>query len=100
MKFAELEPLVLTWAHEKGIIMNGTVAGQHKKTVEEVTELGLAIDANDSREMMDGYGDAAVTLIIGAHLAGFTLEECIEYAYKEIAGRTGKMVDGVFVKDL
>jgi len=30
---------------------------------------------------------------------GLTIEECLEYAYNDIKDRTGKMVDGVFVKD-
>ena len=30
----------------------------------------------------------------------FTLVECIEYAYNQIKERTGKIVDGTFVKDV
>lgn len=30
----------------------------------------------------------------------FTLVECIEYAYNQIKGRTGKIIDGTFVKDV
>lgn len=29
---------------------------------------------------------------------GTNVQECLELAYNEIKGRTGKMVDGVFVK--
>ncbi|MBL5001779.1 hypothetical protein CUZ91_2862 [Enterococcus xinjiangensis] len=29
---------------------------------------------------------------------GTNVQECLEMAYNEIKGRTGKMVDGVFVK--
>ena len=34
-----------------------------------------------------------------AHLEGFTIEECIEAAWTQIANRKGKMVNGTFVKD-
>jgi hypothetical protein len=34
-----------------------------------------------------------------AHLGGTTIEECIDTAYEVIAKRTGKMVNGTFVKD-
>lgn len=48
--------------------------------------------------LKDGIGDVVVTLIILAQQNGLTLEECLDMAYGEIKGRTGKMVDGVFVK--
>ena len=34
-----------------------------------------------------------------AHLQGFEIEECIDSAYNVIAARTGKMINGTFVKD-
>ncbi|WP_146811707.1 DUF1642 domain-containing protein, partial [Enterococcus villorum] len=39
-----------------------------------------------------------VTLIILSMQKGTNVQECLEMAYNEIEGRTGKMVDGVFVK--
>lgn len=43
-------------------------------------------------------GDVVVTLIILAMQNDMDLYECLNQAYNEIKGRTGKMVDGVFVK--
>jgi hypothetical protein len=40
-----------------------------------------------------------VTLIIQCKLRGITLEQCLEHAYTQISSRTGKMVDGMFIKD-
>jgi len=40
-----------------------------------------------------------VTLTIQANLWGLSLTECLEEAYNKINVRTGRMVDGVFVKD-
>jgi hypothetical protein len=34
-----------------------------------------------------------------AHLEGFTIEDCIDSAYTEIATRKGKMLNGTFVKE-
>jgi hypothetical protein len=34
-----------------------------------------------------------------AYQEGFEIEDCIDAAYTEIAARTGKMINGTFVKD-
>jgi hypothetical protein len=34
-----------------------------------------------------------------AHLQGYSIEYCIDEAYSVIAARTGKMINGTFVKD-
>jgi hypothetical protein len=34
-----------------------------------------------------------------AHLEGFTVEDCIDAAYTQIAARKGKMINGTFVKE-
>ena len=44
-------------------------------------------------------GDIMVTLIIQAKMQGVTLEECLNSAYKIISNKTGRMIDGQFVKD-
>jgi NTP pyrophosphatase (non-canonical NTP hydrolase) len=54
---------------------------------------------SDKVETKDAIGDMVVVLTNLAHLEGFTIEECIEAAYEEISKRTGKMINGTFVKD-
>lgn len=49
--------------------------------------------------LKDGIGDTVVTLIILAQQQGWTLEECLQYAYDEIKNRKGKTINGTFVKD-
>jgi hypothetical protein len=44
-------------------------------------------------------GDILVTLIIQAKMQGVSLETCLEGAYNIISKRTGKMINGQFVKD-
>jgi NTP pyrophosphatase (non-canonical NTP hydrolase) len=97
--YNELEALVITWAHQKGILDNGTPRAQAGKTVEEVQELIDAIDTNNKAEIEDALGDILVTIIIQAEMQGLELVKCLESAYNVIAKRTGKMVDGQFVKD-
>ena len=99
MKYQELENKVLQWSKDKGILDKGTPYTQAVKTLEECEELLDACAVNNLEEMKDAYGDILVTIINGAHLSGFDLLNCLESAYKEISGRTGKMVDGTFVKD-
>ena len=56
-------------------------------------------ELNDNEEFVDAIGDMVVVLTNMAHLGGTTIEECIDAAYKVISKRTGKMVNGTFVKD-
>ena len=53
----------------------------------------------DKEEFVDAIGDMVVVLTNMAHLGGTTIEKCIDTAYKVISKRTGKMVNGTFVKD-
>mgnify|MGYP001814076701 CR=1 FL=1 len=70
------------------------------QTLEETTELCTAINSNDRAEIIDAMGDIMVTLIIQAKMQGLKLEECLESAYNVISKRTGKMINGQFVKDI
>lgn len=100
MDYFELEAAVEVWAEEKGILSKATPMAQALKTLEECTELCTAINANDRPEIIDAMGDIMVTLIIQARMQDLSLEDCLESAYNVIAKRTGKMVNGQFVKDV
>jgi NTP pyrophosphatase (non-canonical NTP hydrolase) len=95
----ELQQQILTWAKKREILDKATPETQLTKVTEEHMELVKAIHTKDEIGIIDGIGDSAVTLIILADLCGYDFEECVEYAYKQIKNRTGKMVDGVYVKD-
>lgn len=117
MNIQELIEAVREWGESKGITgLNGkgTLLGQLAKTQEELTETRDAavlysqaqfiMLKNGKRygtreELIDGLGDVFVTIILAAQMAGFRIEDCLAAAYDEIKGRTGTMVDGVFVKD-
>ena len=69
------------------------------KTLEECGELIAGIAHNRSGEIHDAIGDIVVTLIIQCKMQNVSLTTCLEGAYNEIKNRTGKMENGIFVKD-
>ena len=91
--------LIRDWAGERGLYTKGDTKTQFCKLMEEAGELGRAVLKNDDEEFIDAIGDMVVVLTNMAHLGGTTIEECIDAAYKVISKRTGKMVNGTFVKD-
>lgn len=91
--------LIRDWAGERGLYTKGDTKTQFCKLMEEAGELGRAVLKNDNEEFVDAIGDMVVVLTKMAHLGGTTIEECIDAAYKVISKRTGKMVNGTFVKD-
>ena len=97
--FGDLEKKVLAWAKEKEILEKSSPIKQMIKTEEEVLELERAIRMGNRPEIIDGLGDVLVTLIIQADLNNLKLVDCLEVAYEVISKRTGKMVNGLFVKD-
>ena len=98
--YNELELKVIRWAEARRIIPNATPMAQAAKTIEEVSELVAAINANDRDAMRDAYGDILVTLIIGSDLSNISLLEALECAYEEIKDRRGTLtLEGIFVKE-
>jgi hypothetical protein len=116
----ELIKKTTQWFHAKGIIENSNPLKQLEKSQEELTEtrdaavklkfLGEIVELQSGvgvdecldllNEIKDGIGDTVVTLIGVCEMYGFTLEDCLQQAYDVISKRSGKMVDGKFVKDL
>ena len=89
---------VKQWADNKGLLKKENSAKQMLKVTEEIGEVAAAVARDNMEKLKDGIGDGFVTLIILAHQNGLTPEECLEAAWDEIKGRTGRMIDGVFVK--
>ncbi|MCP4320668.1 MAG: nucleotide pyrophosphohydrolase [Alteromonadales bacterium] len=87
------------WAQDRGLYDEGNPHTQYVKLQEEAGELAKALLQDDKMEIMDAIGDMVVVLTNLAHLENTTIEACIEQAYKVIAKRTGKMINGTFVKD-
>ena len=90
---------IRSWADIRGIVKEGNDKVQYVKLMEEAGELAQALLKDNDNEIKDAIGDMVVVLTNLASLRGFKIEDCINHAYKEIANRTGKMVNGTFVKD-
>ncbi|HFD6733632.1 TPA: DUF1642 domain-containing protein [Enterococcus faecium] len=93
----ELITKVEQWAKDKGLDQADPKA-QFLKVAEEFGEIASAMARSNDELFKDSVGDVIVTLIILSMQKGANIQECLEMAYNEIKGRTGKMVDGVFVK--
>lgn len=99
MTFEDLEGRVIAWAVARQIIPNSNAMSQALKTAEEVVELLQALNKKDTKAVIDSYGDAIITMIIGAELYGVNLVACLEAAYDEIKDRSGTLgPDGIFYK--
>lgn len=114
-KFKELNKRVVQWADNKGILQKATPSTQIEKTIEEVLETKEAIlekeKGNDTYinskgilkdtedEILDGFGDTLVTVLIGCEMQNINPLDALESALNIIEKRKGKMIDGTFVKE-
>ena len=87
------------WAEKRGIYAKGDDKTQYVKLQEECGELAKALLSDDEPEIIDAIGDIAVVLTNLAHIRGYKIEDCIASAYNVISDRTGKIINGTFVKD-
>ena len=87
------------WARTRGLYDKGDTMTQYVKLQEEAGELAKALLKDDQPEVIDAIGDMVVVLTNLAHLQGLHIETCITEAYNVISKRTGKMINGTFVKD-
>jgi NTP pyrophosphatase (non-canonical NTP hydrolase) len=100
------------WGEDKGLTgPNGkaTVKGQMAKLAEEMEELEHAVDmlriadsyeySDYMDEAADAIGDITVVLVLLAKLLELHYEDCVHGAYATISTRTGRMENGVFIKD-
>ena len=89
---------VIAWA-EKHQIDN--LQSQASKVTEEWGEtVGEMNHGRFETEFEDGIGDTLVSLIIFAHIAGKDIKQCLEDTLNVIEKRTGKTVNGNFIKSV
>lgn len=94
-----MKDLILEWADKRGLLVQGNERNQLIKLYEEAGELSSAILKDKPEEVKDALGDIQVVLIILSNQLGYDLDECLKDAYNVIKNRTGKKVNGIFVKD-
>lgn len=97
--FNDLIENVKGWAEDKDILKKDNTSKQMLKVMEELGETSGAIAKDRPDDIKDGIGDVFVTVIILSYQLGLEPTECLQQAWNEIKGRTGKTVNGVFVKD-
>ena len=86
------------WHHQRNLIDGSTDQAQFLKLIEEVGE--LAGNLARGKDISDDIGDIIVVLINIAERNHLTIEECMLVAYNDIKDRKGKMIDGVFIKEV
>jgi len=112
--FKELNERVINWADGKGILQKATPISQIHKTIEEVEETLEALYAQSlnqetyithkgdnkstKEEILDGFGDILVTILIGCKMQEINPLKALELALDIIEKRKGSMKNGVFVK--
>lgn len=90
---------ILEWADNKNLLKYENRFKQYSKLQEESNELYVAMLDDNKAEIIDALGDCVIVLTILAEQLGFDLATCVECAYDEIKNRTGKTLNGTFIKD-
>ena len=109
--FEQLQKLTLEWAKDKNLLYAENADNQFMEFIEEVFEFKTEYDilwhevrrkggiSKDSvRLLMLEMGDIFVTLIILCNQIGIEPTRCLDMAYEKIKDRTGKTVNGIFIK--
>ena len=117
MSFEDLQKLTLKWADDKDLLHAENTHKQFMKFIEEVFEFktwmdrltrdieyckALNIPFDDTLFDMGNLklemGDIFVTLIILCEQIGIDPVYCLSKAYEKISKRTGKTINGQFIK--
>jgi NTP pyrophosphatase (non-canonical NTP hydrolase) len=95
----DLIELTLRWAEDRNLLSNPDPDRQALKMVEEVGEFVREVLRKDVHAATLEMGDILVTLILTGAKLGIDIEDALAAAYDKISKRTGKTINGVFVKD-
>ena len=112
LNFEEFAKKVIDWADDKHLLIErnadtGEFAKQANikrsrqllKFHEECGELTEDYLKGNDEHIVDSFGDVLVTLVIFAKQMDIPLSKCWNKAWSHIKNRTGKTVNGTFVKD-
>lgn len=89
----------LEWANERNLLDNKDATRQALKMVSEVGEFADEILKGRREEQILEMGDVLVTIILTGAKLNIDIEEALAAALNKIKNRTGKTVNGIFVKD-
>lgn len=96
MTFEEINERLKKWADDRNISEYSDK--QVMKLIEELGELSEAINKNLRDQEIDSVGDILVVMIILCYQRGLDPIDCLNKAYNVIKDRTGKTVNGTFIK--
>lgn len=107
--FEKLSKKVINWGKDRDLIHRKNAPKQFLKFIEEVFEFKAEMDQVERIEhdklreiytdrMKLEMGDIIVTLIILCKQLDIDLFDCLNKAYKKISLRTGKTINGTFIK--
>jgi hypothetical protein len=129
MNIEHVSSKIVQWHHDRNLIKGATDWSQTEKLLEEFAELVASqmtgsdadhicatiesmlhkllingrikpVKQEDAEEAkLDAIGDMNVVMSNIAERNGSSLETCMTLAYNEIKDRTGKMINGTFVKE-
>lgn len=108
--FEKLAAKVINWGKDRDLIHRKNAPKQFMKFIEEVFEFKAEMDLVERTEhdklreiyiqrMILEMGDIIVTLIILCKQIDIDPIICLEEAYKKIAKRSGKTINGTFIKE-
>ena len=95
----ELIEGTIKWAADRNLLDNSGAERQALKAGSELGEFYDEILKGDREKQIMECGDVLVTLILTSYKLGFDIETALGAALHKISNRTGKTVNGVFVKD-
>ena len=93
-----LENKIIEWANDRGLLAGTTPEAQFNKLHEEIGEWLEEYENGSFISEKLELGDIYVVLVNLAAKRGYSLHECGCMAYEKIKNRTGKMINGTFVK--
>lgn len=107
--FEKLAAKVINWGKDRDLIHRKNAPKQFLKFIEEVFEFKAEmdqVDRIDHEKLKEIYtdrmklemGDIFVTLIILCEQLGIDAIECLGRAYIKIEKRSGKTINGTFIK--
>jgi len=91
---------IIKFFEEKGLYERTTWQDQFRKLMEEVDELEEALLLGADDQVLSEAGDVYITLLNVLTSCGLTMENAVNAAADKVLRRSGKVVNGQFVKDV
>ena len=86
------------WFDDRNLIEGSTDKDQILKLMQELGE--LSDHACKGEDIRDDLGDMLVVMLNIMKRNNYSINECLQIAYNDIKDRKGKMIDGIFVKEV